>query len=73
MIMVYVLVFNGGDLVLVYSQANDTLGAGKFISMWHNSFIVKHIIDRGMYELEDNDGNALKEPRNGLYLKKYYS
>ena len=33
--------FSEGDLVLVYDQANDKLGAGKFVPMWHDPFIVK--------------------------------
>ena len=33
--------FLEGDLVLVYDQANDKLGAGKFVPMWHGPFIVK--------------------------------
>jgi hypothetical protein len=27
-------IFSEGDLVLVYDQANDALGAGKFVAMW---------------------------------------
>eukprot|EP00253_Pinus_taeda_P017204 PITA_17204 len=30
-----------GDLVLLYDQANDKLGAGKFEPMWHGPYIVK--------------------------------
>ena len=33
--------FSEGDLVLVYGQANDKLGAGKFIPMWHGPYVVK--------------------------------
>ena len=29
--------------------------------------------EEGPYELVDFDGNKLPEPRNGLYLKKYYA
>ena len=32
-------VFSEGDLVLVYDQANDKLGAGKFEPMWHGPYI----------------------------------
>jgi hypothetical protein len=66
-------VFSKGYLFLVYDQANDTLGVGKFIAMWHGPYIVKRILGKGSYELQDYEGNCLKEPRNGLYLKKYYA
>ena len=31
---------------------------------------VKHVLEKGAYELVDYEGIALVEPRNGLYLKK---
>ena len=34
-------VFSEGDVVLVYDQANDKLGARKFKPMWHGPYIVK--------------------------------
>ena len=34
-------VFSEGDLVLVYDQDNDKLGARKFEPMWHGPYIVK--------------------------------
>ena len=33
--------FSEGDLVLLYDQANDKLGAGKFVPMWHGPYVVK--------------------------------
>jgi hypothetical protein len=66
-------VFFEGDLVLVYDQASDTLGAGKFVMMWHGLYIVKRVLSKGSYELQGYEGNCLKEPQNGLYLKKYYA
>jgi hypothetical protein len=62
-----------GDLVLVYDQDKYPLGAGKFKPMWFRPFIVKKVIEKGSYQLVDFKGNALFEPRNGLYLKKYYA
>ena len=44
-------IFSEGDLVLVYDQANDTLGAGKFIGMWHGPYIVNRVLSKGSYEL----------------------
>ena len=66
-------IFSEGDLVLVYDQASDALGAGKFVAMWHGPYIVKHVLSKGSYELQDFEGGCLKEPRNELYLKKIYA
>jgi hypothetical protein len=41
--------------------------------MWHGPYIMKRVLHRGAYELVDHDGISLGEPRNGLYLKKYYA
>ena len=41
--------------------------------MWHGPYIVKHILKNGAYELIDYEGVPLAQPRNGLYLKKYYA
>ena len=65
--------FSEGDLVLVYDQANDKLGAGKFVPMWHGPYVVKRKLTKGAYELVDFDGVSLGKPRNGLYLKRYYA
>ena len=65
--------FSEGDLVLVYAQEKDALGAGKFKSMWYGPYIVKKVLKKGAYTLVDFEGNELSEPRNGLYLKKYYA
>jgi hypothetical protein len=65
--------FTEGDLVLVYDQAHDKLGIGKLEPLWHGPYIVKRVLHRGAYELVDYDGISLGEPRNELYLKKYYA
>jgi hypothetical protein len=62
-----------GDLVLVYDQEKDTLGVGKFNLLWHGPYIVKCDLQKGAYELEEFEGNALLELINGIYLKKYYA
>ena len=41
--------------------------------MCHGPYMVKCVLEKGTYELVDYDGKALEEPRNGLYLKKYYA
>jgi hypothetical protein len=66
-------VFFEGDLVLLYDQDRENLGAGKFEPMWHGPYIVKHVLEKGAYELVDYDGVSLGEPRNGIYLKRYYA
>ena len=65
--------FLEGDLVLIYDQANNKLGARKFEPMWHGPYIVKRHLAKGAYELIDFDGVSLSKPRNGLYLKIYYA
>jgi hypothetical protein len=66
-------IFSKGNVVLVYDQDKDPLGAGKFKPIWFGPFIVKKVLKRGTYRLVDFEGNSLVEPRNGLYLIKYYS
>ena len=41
--------------------------------MWHGPYVVKGVLEKGSYELVDYKGKALAEPRNRLYLKKYYA
>eukprot|EP00253_Pinus_taeda_P015137 PITA_15137 len=66
-------VFSEGDLVLLYDQEPDKLGAGKFKSLWMGPYIIKRVLEKGAYELMDYDGIPLAQPRNGLYLKRYYA
>ena len=62
-----------GDLVLLWDQAKEPLGAGKFNPMWNGTYVFKHVLEKGAYDLVDYEGTALAELRNGLYLKKYYA
>ena len=62
--------FSEGDLVLLWDQPKEPLGAGKFNPMWRGPYVVKRVLEKGAYELVDYEGTALEEPRNGLYLKK---
>ena len=62
--------FSEGYLVLLWDQAKEPLGVGKFNPMWHGHYVVKHVLEKGAYELVDYEGTALVEPINGLYLKK---
>jgi hypothetical protein len=70
---VNLLSFNEGDLVLAYDIAHDTLGHGKFESLWHGPYIIQHCLTKGAYIMASPEGHPLKEPVNGLYLKKFYA
>ena len=48
-----------GDLILLYDQAHDKLGASKFQPMWHGPYIVKHVLKNGAYELINYEGIPL--------------
>jgi hypothetical protein len=65
--------FHEGDLVLAYDIAHDTFGHGKFESLWHGPYIIQHCLTKGAYILASPEGLSLKEPINGLYLKKFYA
>ena len=65
--------FSKGDLVFLYDQDKEPLGPGKFKSMWIGPYIVSKVLKKGAYDLTYYEGNKLAEPRNGLYLKKYYA
>eukprot|EP00253_Pinus_taeda_P028448 PITA_28448 len=66
-------VFSEGDLVLLYDQVSDKLGAGKFEPLRMDPYIVKQVLAKVAYELVDYNGIPLSQPRNGLYLKRYYA
>jgi hypothetical protein len=51
-------IFFEGDLVLVYDQDKDPLGASKFKPMWFGPFIVKEVLKKGAYHLVYFEGNA---------------
>ena len=65
--------FSEGDLVLLWDQAKEPLGVGKFNPMWNGPYVVKHVLEKGSHELVDYEGTASVESRNGIYLKKYYA
>jgi hypothetical protein len=67
------LSFNKGDLVLAYDIAHDTLSHGKFESLLHETYIIQHCLTKILYILASIEGYSLKEPINGLYLKKFYA
>ena len=59
--------------MLLWDQDKEPLGLGKFKSMWLRLYVMSKVLKKGAYELIDFNGNKLPEPRNGLYLKKYYA
>ena len=65
--------FSEGDLVLLWYQPKEPLGTGNFNPMWCGPYVVKRVLEKGAYELVDYEGTTLADPRNGLYLKKYYA
>ena len=42
--------YSEGDLVLVYDQAHDKLGVGKFEPMWHGPYIIKCVLAKDSYD-----------------------
>ena len=66
-------IFSEGELVLLWDQDKEPLRVGKFRSMWLGTYVVSKILKKSASELTDFEGNKLPEPRNGLYLKKYYA
>ena len=61
--------FSEGDLVLLWDQDKEPLGAENFNPMWHGPYMVKRVLEKGAYELVDYEGMTLQEPRNRLNLK----
>jgi hypothetical protein len=39
-------IFSEGDLVLLYEQDRDMLGAGKFEAMWRGPYIVQRVLEK---------------------------
>ena len=66
-------IFSEGELVLIWDQDKEPLGAGKFRSMWLGPYVVSKVLKKGAYELTNFEGNKMPKPRNRLYLKKYYA
>ena len=58
---------------MVWDQDKEPLGEGKFKPMWLGMYVVLKFLNNGAYDLVDYDGNKLSEPRNEIYLKKYYA
>ena len=66
-------IFSKGELVFLWDQDKEPLGAGKFKSTWLGPYVVSKVLKKEVYKLTDFDGNKLSRPRNVLYLKNYYA
>jgi hypothetical protein len=66
-------VFSEGHSILLYEMDCDLMGDDNFDRMWCGPYIFKRVLEKGAYDLVDYDGIPLGEPRNGIYLKKYYA
>ena len=65
--------FCEGEPILLWDQDKEPLGAGNFRYMWLEPYVMSNILKKVAYELTNFEGNKLPEPRNRLYLKKYYA
>jgi len=54
--------FHEGDLVLVYDQAHEVLGHGKFEPLWLGPYIIHKCLGKGAYLLEGPEGEILPNP-----------
>ena len=66
-------IFFEGETIFLWDQDKELLGAGKFRSMWLGPYVMSKVLNKGVYELTDFEGNKLPELRNGLYSKNYYA
>ena len=63
--------FNEENLVLYYKAFMDNRHTGKFEPKWKGPFIIHHVIGNGAYKLKNMEGQIIKTPVNGSYLKIY--
>jgi hypothetical protein len=52
--------FSEGHLILAYNIPHDTLGHGKFKSLWHGPYISQHCLNNEVYILASPEGYPLK-------------
>ena len=41
--------------------------------MWYSPFVVSKVLEKGAYEIVDYDVIPFGQPRNALYLNRYYA
>jgi hypothetical protein len=64
--------FTEGYLLLAYDISHDTLVHVKFESLWRESYVIYHFLIKGPCILGHPEGDTIKDPVNGLYLKNFY-
>ncbi|XP_070036726.1 uncharacterized protein [Nicotiana tomentosiformis] len=65
--------FKVGDLVMrKVIQNTQKLNAGKLGPTWEGPYRISPIIDKGSYELENQNGEKLPSNWNVAHLKRYY-
>lgn len=65
--------FQEGDFVSLYHPKDNLLEACMLRPIWLSPYFITKVLPSGAYELQDWDGNPLKETTYELYLKKYFS
>ena len=63
--------YKKGDLVLYYKALLDNRHTGKLEPKWKGPYIIHQVIGNGAYKLGNLEGQVLKTPVNGMYLKIY--
>ena len=63
--------YKKGDLVLYYKALLDNRHTGKLEPKWKGPYIIHQVIGNGTYKLGNLEGQVLKTPVNGMYLKIY--
>ena len=61
--------FSEGDLAFLWDQDKEPLGAGKFNPMWHGPYMVKRVLEKGIYELVDMKEQPWRSLEMGSILK----
>lgn len=65
--------FTIGEKVLYYKAAKEKQWSGKLEEKWKGPYYIHEVLMNGAYRLKDYEGNVVKVPVNGEYLKKYHS
>ena len=53
----------------MWDQLKEPLGVEKFNPMWHGPYVVKHVLEKGAYELVDYEGTNLASLEMGSISK----
>ena len=64
--------FKIGDKVLRYNAAQHNSKSGKLDDKWSGPYLIHQVMLNGSYKIKTMEGQVLKAPTNGIYLKLYY-